>query len=225
MMMGPTKKKMIITGVVAFIVPVLIGTIFFANYSKKKNEEIEALKIKGRVIERFVFAKDMLAGEIITAEDIKGVEVKRESAPSDSYESGDKTIKDIIGKRLRINAEEKTIVAKSMFMNDDEPLTMDERYQEFNMITLPSDLKVGDFIDVRMSMIEGEDYIVIGGKEVKALGEGVESNTIFLQLNEEEIIRMTAAVLESYMSDGFKLYANKYIDPSNQLYDYKRVDM
>lgn len=224
MMMGPTKKKIITTGVIAFIVPVIIGSIFFINYSKKKDEEIAALKVQSKVIERFVFAENMVAGEIITSEDIKGVSVKAESTPIDSFASGDTALEEIIGKRMKINAEAKTIVAKSMFMNEEGEPTIDERYQEFNMILLPSDLEVGDFIDVRLSMPEGEDYLVISGKEVKQIGTSPESNAVFLQLNEEEIIRMTAAILESYMNDGYKLYANKYVDPSNQLYDYERVD-
>ena len=35
---------------------------------------------------------------------------------------------------------------------------------------------------------------------------------------------MTAAIIESYLYDGYKIYANKYVDPSNQLYDYERVN-
>ena len=38
MMMGPTKKKMIITGVAAFAAPVMLGSIFFANYNKTVDE-------------------------------------------------------------------------------------------------------------------------------------------------------------------------------------------
>lgn len=224
MMMGPTKKKVIITGVVAFLIPVIIGSVFFVNYNKKKNEEIEKLKVQSRVIERFVFANNMIAGEIITADDIKGVQVKAESAPIDSFASGDASLEEIVGKRMRINAEGKTIITKSMFMNEEEKVAMDERYQEFNMIVLPSDLEIGDFVDVRISMPEGEDYLVVSGKEVKGIGTSPESNAVFLQLDEEEIIRMTAAILESYVNDGYKIYANKYVDPSNQLYDYKRVD-
>ena len=103
-------------------------------------------------------------------------------------------------------------------------VSKDERIYEFNMITLPSDLAVGDYVDIRLMMPEGEDYIVVAGKEVKQLGVGAESNVIFLQIDEEEIHRTTAAILESYLDDGFKLYVNKYVDPSAQLYEYKRVN-
>lgn len=222
MMLGPTKKKILITGIVAFVIPVLIFTIVFVNYKKAKDVEIENLRIQGEVIPRYVFARNMLAGEIITSGDIKMVNVKAESAPIDSY-SGD--FKAIFGRRIKINAEERTMVTTSMLANEvDKNPTIDERLQEFNMFVLPSDLNSGDFIDVRMTMPTGEDYLVISGKEVKEIGRTSESNALFLQLNEEEILRTTAAIIESYMNDGYKIYVNKYVDPSNQLYDYERVD-
>ena len=36
MMMGPTKKKVIATGVVAFIIPVIVSGVVFWKYSEKK---------------------------------------------------------------------------------------------------------------------------------------------------------------------------------------------
>ena len=224
MMMGPTKKKVITTGIVAFIIPVVLGSIFFINYNKSKNEEIAKLQKQSHVIDRFVFAENMIAGDIITAEDLKGVQVKAESAPIDSFVSGDAALEKIVGRKMRINAEKKTIVAASMFTEEDDTLSKDERLQEFNMIALPSDLEVGDFVDLRITMPTGENYIVVNGKEVKQIGSNADSNAVFLQLNEEEILRTTAAVLESYLDDGYKIYANKYVKPSEQLYDYTRVD-
>ena len=228
MMMGQTKKKIILTAVVAFLIPVVIGSILFLDYNKKMNEEIERLEAETATEKRYVFARNMIAGDIIDSGDVKVVDVKSESVPKDAFlgDTGNSVthLKEIVGKKILINAEANTMVAKSMFMQEDDKLELDERYQEFNMITLPSDLKVGDFIDIRITMVEGEDYLVISGKEVKKIGDRPESNTMFLQLNEEEILRMTAAIIESYMNDGYKIYANKYVEPSNQLYTYERVD-
>ena len=184
MMMGPTKKKVIATGIIAFIIPVVVGSVLFVNYKKETDAEIERLSKQGEVTHRYVFAESMLAGDIITAEDIKMVNVKGESAPVDSY-SGDKS--DLIGRKLRINAEEKTIITTSMLTNEvDKNPTIDERYQEYNMIVLPSDLVEGDFVDVRITMPSGEDYLIVSGKEVKQIGTTADSNSVFLQLDEEE---------------------------------------
>lgn len=224
MMMGPTKKKIIITGVIAFLVPTLLGTAIFFKYKGDKEAQISQLKKETKTVDRFVFADNMIAGEIITAESLKGVKVKAESAPKDSYESGDAALEELVGKRIRINAEEKTIITKSMLVEEYELLTKDERLQEFNMVALPSDLEVDDYIDLRITMSTGEDYLIVSGKKVEQIGSTADSNAIFLKLNEEEILRTTAAVIESYLDDSYKLYANKYVDPSDQLYNYVRIN-
>ena len=222
MMMGPTKKKIIATGIVAFTIPTVISGVVFWQYNKKKNEEIEALKVKSAVTKAYVFTDNLLEGDIIAASDLMLVDTKGESAPIDSF-SGDKY--DLVGRRVRINAEAKTIVTESMLMDEVDKLPgISERYHEFNMFLLPSDLVEGDYIDIRITLPDGEDFVVVSGKEIKKLGTMPENNTIFLQLDEEELIRTTAAIIESYMSNGIKLYVTKYVDPSAQLYKSERIN-
>lgn len=229
MMMGATKKKIIATGVVSFMVPVIIGGSLFIVHNKKQKEEIEALKVQTATVKRYVLNKSLAEGDLVTPADLIVVDVKAESAPSDSY-SGDKGksttyLSQIVNRRLIIDAEEKTIVTNSMLFAEaeDEP-TLDARLQEFNMLTLPSDLDVGDYIDIRITFPNGEDYLVVSGKEIKSLGKTSDSNTIFVELDEEEIIRTTAAIIESYMTNGSEVYANKYVKPNTQLYNSERVD-
>lgn len=236
MMIGPMKKKVITSSVITAVILIVIfgvAAFFYVSYS---NKTIGELRQKGEVVQRYVFTKDLASGTVITADDIKYVDVKGESAPFDSYEyketvvNGKKNVVDrknsIIGKRLKVNASEKTIVTASLFYDEDKLPELDTRLQEYNMVTLPSDLNVGDYIDVRIRFITGEDYAVLVGKKVESFGAtGSESNTIFLRLSEEEIVKMSSAIIESYINDGIMLYANKYVDPSNQLFDYSYVDL
>ena len=37
MMMGPTKKKVFSAGLICFLIPVILGTIFFMKYKKEKD--------------------------------------------------------------------------------------------------------------------------------------------------------------------------------------------
>ncbi|MBQ9314336.1 MAG: hypothetical protein IJ220_04960 [Clostridia bacterium] len=236
MMIGPMRKKVITSSVVTAIILIIIFVALAFVYISQNNKTISELKQKGEVVQRYVFTKDLTAGTVITAEDIKYVDVKGESAPLNSYEyresvvNGKKTVVDrknsIIGKRLKVNVNEKTIVTESLFFEDDKMPNLDTRLQEFNMITLPSDLNVGDYIDVRIRFATGEDFSVLVGKEIKSFGAtGSQSNTIFLKLSEEEIVRMSSAIIESYINDGIMLYANKYVDPANQLFDYDYIDL
>lgn len=220
MMMGPMKKKVVTSAVVTAIIMIILFCAVGAVYVIQTNKTITELKTKSEVVKRYVFVDDMLAGDVVTASNVTLVDVKGESAPSDSYD-----LLSMIGRRLKMNANAKTIVTESMFYEDDKEPELDTRLQEFNMITLPSDLAEGDYIDVRLRFPTGEDYAVIVGKKVESVGAlEEESNTIFLRLSEEEIDRMGSAIIESYIRDGVHLYANKYVDASTQLFDYDRVD-
>ena len=237
MMIGPMKKKVITASVVTAVVLILIFAVVAFLFLQENNKRLEELERKSEVVQRYVFTRDLPAGSIITHDDIKAVEVKGESAPADSYVyDPDNTVNgakipvdqknDIIGRRLKVNALEQTIVTESLFYDLDDDPELDTRLQEFNMISLPSDLVDGDYIDVRIRFATGEDYSVIVGKKVEAVGALEEqSNSIFLRLNEEEIVRISCAIIESYINKGVLLYANKYVDPSNQLYDYDYVDV
>lgn len=227
MMIGPMKKKVITSSVVTAVILILIFAVVSFLFLSENSKYIQELKKKGEVVQRYVFTNDLSAGSVVTFDDIKVVEVKGESAPADSYEYTPIDQKnEIIGRRLKVNALAQTIVTSSLFYDLDENPSIDTRLQEYNMISLPSDLVEGDFIDVRIRFATGEDYSVIVGKQVESIGALEEqSNTIFLRLNEEEIVRMSCAIIESYINKGVLLYANKYVDPSNQLYDYKYIDL
>lgn len=230
MMIGPMKKKVITSSVVTAVILILVFAVVSYLFLSSNSKRIAELERKSEVVQRYVFTNDLAAGTIITPDDIKVVEVKGESAPDDSFEYNPDTKvdekNDIIGRRLKVNALKQTIVTESLFYDLDEKSELDTRLQEYNMISLPSDLVDGDYIDVRIRFATGEDYSVIVGKKVESVGALEEqSNTVFLRLNEEEIVRMSCAIIESYINKGVLLYANKYVDPSNQLYDYKYVDL
>lgn len=247
MMIGPMKKKVITSVAVTATILILAFVTVFYLYATKKNEQIATLEEKGKVVQRYVFTRDMLIGEVVTPEDVILVDVKGESAPEDTYADmmlkGSQVIArwDLIdevtmdpdlydeaaslyGRRLQVNAKASTIVTSSLFFAEEREPEKDTRLQEFNMVTLPSDLDVGDYIDIRLRFPTGEDYSVLVGKKVYAFGTTTNSNTIFLRLSEEEILRMSSAIIESYIRDGIYLYANRYINPSSQLFEYEYVD-
>ena len=236
MMLGPMKKKMITTGIIAFLIPcILFGFIFFM-YNSKKGAEIKELTRQSKVVYRYVMSGDQPVGHVITSNDLILAEVKEISSPIDSFEviySGDGTAKTAIkddrqravGKKLKIAVKDKTILTSAMLLSDDDEVSADLRTKEFNMISLPSDLEVGDFIDIRIVFPNGEDYLVVAGKEVQQIGTSADSNTIFLNLTEEDILRVSGAIIESYISDSVNIYAVKYVNPYEQLFNEKSVDL
>lgn len=118
----------------------------------------------------------------------------------------------------KVNMKANTVLTRELVAQSDEVNTDDVRIQEFNMVTLPSTLKTGDFVDIRLRMPNGTDYIVVSKKEVTIPDvAGVPStDTIQVNMSEDEILTMSNAIVEAYIMKGSELYATKYTDPGNQ---------
>ena len=98
-------------------------------------------------------------------------------------------------------------------------LTRDDiRKQEYNIITLPTQIQTGDYVDIRLRLPDGQDLIVVSHKEVEIPTiENVDStNCIWLNLSEDEILTLSCAIVESYEMSGAMLYATRYVDPGLQ---------
>ena len=105
-----------------------------------------------------------------------------------------------------------TILTNSMIQESERRLTADLRLQEFNMLQLPSDLAEGEYVDIRFTIPSGQDYIVTSKKKVIKASE----TTIWIELNEDEILTMTNAIIEAYIMKGSNLYATRYVEPGMQ---------
>ena len=126
---------------------------------------------------------------------------------------------DILGSPLvaKIDMNRNTVLTLEM-LSLGSLVTSDVRKQEYNAIILPTDLTTGDYIDIRIQLPSGQDFIVISKKIVELpIIDGMESeSTIWLNLSEDEILSMSCAIVESYRINGSKLYATKYTDPGMQ---------
>lgn len=161
-------------------------------------------------------------GKLYMKKDGTDVTVEKEVA-TDSYytvENGTKkyietTQKPIIAK---VNMKAKTIIAGSYIARADQIDTDDVRQQEYNVIVLSTDLMTGDYIDVRLMLPNGQDFIVVSKKSVtipQTSGE-YSPNAIWLKLSEDEILTMSSAIVEAFQIPGSKLYATKYTDAGSQ---------
>lgn len=86
------------------------------------------------------------------------------------------------------------------------------RMGEYNMLVLPTKLMAGEYIDIRLQLPTGEDFIVISKKYV----EDTNATTVWLKMSEEEILTLNSAMVEAYIIKGAKLYANTYVVPGEQ---------
>lgn len=96
-----------------------------------------------------------------------------------------------------------------------QKISDDLRIHYFNHILISDKLSIGDYADIRIRFKNGMDFVVISKKMVVDLidssSEGSGNKSIWLEVSEEEILRMSSALVDSEM-DGSKIYAIQYIN-------------
>lgn len=95
-------------------------------------------------------------------------------------------------------------------------LTDDLRLQEYHFIQLTDRMRKGDRVDVRISFPNGADFVLLSGKEIADIGyEAVNEEggvkSVWLYVTEEELLRVSSAVVDAYLNDGCEIYAVAYV--------------
>lgn len=118
----------------------------------------------------------------------------------------------------KVTMKKNTLITTELLSKSDNIVQDDVRKQEYNMVILPMDLVTGDYIDIRIMLPSGQDYIVVAKKEVEIPNvNGVDSeDTIWINLSEDEILHMSCAIIDAYQIKGAKIYATKYTEAGMQ---------
>ena len=232
MALNPMQKKARTSFLLGMLVTLVIAGVIIAflimQIGKLKDEQESVIYSSVYVAKR-----DLKAGEAmgITEEDPTGnmelIQVEQKIAPNNAINAinysgyfdqkievtqGEQTAFVRLYSRAKIDIEKGTIVTTDMFYQEDESQERDVRLQEYNMISLPSQLQAKDYIDVRLRLPSGEDFIVLSKKYV----EQADATTVWLKVDEAEIEIMSCAIVESYVIEGSTLYAVTYTNPGLQ---------
>lgn len=150
--------------------------------------------------------------EVLTEEDTGSYYIER----NDEKEYIELTQVPIVAK---VNMNKNSVITIDMIAKSNEVTTNDLRKQEYNMIILPSQLETGEYVDVRLSLPNGADYIVVSKKQVEIPQvNGIDvADTVWLKMNEEEIITMNNAIVDAYRALGSKLYITTYTEAGTQV--------
>lgn len=99
---------------------------------------------------------------------------------------------------------------------DTGSLQDDIRLQYFNYIQLSSKMQQGDYVDLRILFPDGTDYIILSKKKIldieresDAKGQ-TEQGLVWFMVSEEEILRLSSAVVEAASENGSVIYALQY---------------
>ena len=119
----------------------------------------------------------------------------------------------------KVAMNKNTVMTANLVVQSDEVVTDDTREQEYNMVVLPVDLMTDDYVDIRLMTPSGQDFIVVSKAKVtipvNSDGSYI-SDTMKINLREDEILSMSSAIVEAYGLLGAKLYATKYVEAGMQ---------
>ncbi len=118
----------------------------------------------------------------------------------------------------KIDMNKNTVLTTEVLSKSDNLVQDDVRKEQYNMIELPIDLETGDYVDIRLMLPNGQNYIVVSKKEVEIpVIEDIDSyDTLTMNLTEDEILHLSCAIVENYMIEGSKLYAVEYTEAGMQ---------
>lgn len=229
MPINPMQRRARNSFLIGFLVALIIAAVcilFLLYQIKSINEAKEALE--SLQSQKLVAIEDIESGTIVTMDSFMLDTVQ--STVDDSMivseedflfydeegniepkynEDGSERQKEMV---MKVNVPAGSIITKDMITESDDLTTDDQRIQEYNMILLPSQLKDGDYIDIRLGLPKGQDYIVLAKKKVIS----TTATGIWLKLTEEEILTLGNAIVEAYTIVGSKLYAIEYSEPGIQ---------
>lgn len=148
-----------------------------------------------------------LSGDVIQESDLKEV-----SVPVSVY--GDSTIEnkeDLIGKHYRVDTTTGTILTKDLLMAEDEVIPA-KFPREISFTSLPVKLEVGDYVDVKFLIANGEEYVVLPHKEVQAIS----NTTLSFNVTEEEVQLINSAIMDiSIYPTACLIMVDLYLEPGN----------
>ncbi len=210
MTMNPMQKKARTSFLLGVLITLIIAAIVIAflilQISKMKKEQ-EAIVYKTV----YVLSQDVTSGDNLNGK-AKLLKVESTYAPNNAIttENQGSYIKE--GSTAKISLRAGTVLTTDMVNAEGKENTADVRTQEYNMVILPSQLVEGETVDIRLRLPSGEDYIVLSKKYIKQ----TDSETIWIDVSEEEILTMSNAVVEAYRMEGALLYATTYLDAGMQ---------
>lgn len=222
---NPIKRRARQSFFLGFLIALVIMAIvvmLLVTKINSLNEENEKLKIVGPKVSVYTVNKDIEEGEAITVEDIEAstmqltakssaINVDNYIDPSIFYTQDEETGEEVeVSYTAKVKLQAGNVVSLSMLKEGG--IANDERMMEYGMIVLPTQLKNGDFIDIRLRLANGTEKIVLAKKKV----EQCTANSIWMKMKEEDILTMNSAIVDAYLAQGSQLRATLYTNPLMQ---------
>lgn len=199
---------LLVLNVVQFFVWKGVNTENAKNYTNKISELEATITAYGHNVTCYTVVNNAKAGDYVTMENLEAMTIPSNSVTSQHVTDPNS----IVGRVFKIAVNPGTPITSNMTMT--EIIEDDMRDRDIILDRITVGIQEGDYIDIRMTMPYGDDYVVLSHKRVYGLNEG----TIKLYLSEFEWLQYQGALIDYYLNKeyGCTIYADKYIEPGLQ---------
>lgn len=211
--MRSRNKTMKILGIavgVLVALSIILGVVIFKGKQvlDKTKAQVTALtdEIQSNQQTVYVTNRDVIKGEPLTEDVLMTQQIYTGLSP-DSYI----TVEDI-GSMAVVDIAAGQPVMKNMVSLID--ITVDERIYEMTVAHLMTTQNNYDTVDIRIMFPNGEDYLILSKKNIMDLR--LDTSVFSVYLNEDEILRMSSAIVDAYTTTGAKIYTTRYVEPNVQ---------
>lgn len=215
--MGIIKRnrgKMILSAVAgAAVMGILCIIIVYLCLKKTGLSLAEILNVKVPMQTGVIvcLARDIDEGKTLSLDDlvelpVQAPEGRFTTAGADYYK----------GKQLLVPMKQNSILTEDIVCKE-EDVPDDERLLNLGYVRLNEKMETGDFVDIRITFKNGGDFVLLSKKKIKDISNDVDDqgnnvNDLWLQVDEEEILRLASAVVDSYCEEGCEIYAIEYVN-------------
>lgn len=216
MAMNPMQRKIRNSFLFGFLVAVIVAAIIVGLLFMKikgLNDEIAAAREKEKIAMTEVYTVTQAVEKDESVRYVTTIQVATEKVPQNAIT--DKNLDEYLDENGEYQMVAKLRIAPNVPLTTDMVEKSAEassyRLVEYTMISLPSKLVEGDFIDIRFAVTEeAADYVVLSKIQVQETTSG----SVWLKVSESQLQLLNNAIVESYIIDGSKLYATQYTNPA-----------
>lgn len=204
------------------MIVLIIGVVGFGGYTvykmnqertlaEKKVEELEKELAEKRAMEAMVpvyrLNKDVPSGKEILEEDLEVVSVNEGVAEGFLSSSNMEEFKKY---RYKISYKKGMLVSKNMLFHQE--IKDDDRYLDLVTDVNPIGLEPGAYVDIRIAMPGGSDYLALAHKQVAAINSGI----LKVVCSEKDIHTYQSLLVDKLMHEGTTIYSIEYVEGAAQ---------
>ena len=155
----------------------------------------------------YLLSESISAGEQITPDKLTAYTIKIPVTTNAVYVANSSSLQNAYAKTA---LKEGSILSPDMFYTD-ATLSEKTRTIELTNLRLPSQMKETDLVEIRISFPNGEDFVVLNHQTLASIL--VEEEIVYgiaISVTEDELLRLSSAMVDQNLYEGACLYAVTY---------------